>query len=169
MPLDPSAQIAPTARIHPEAIIGPGAVIGEFAIVEQDVTIGAQTRLEPYVYVKRWTTLGEGNEISAGTVLGTDPLDKNFTGARSYLRIGNDNKMNGALNSEAASRKTLRTVDFQCRRHCSLRMLWLGRVLPGEISPTLCLRGSRASSQASSRLESSSSRRWRIQCLETSR
>ncbi len=91
MPLDPSAQIAPTARIHPDAFIGPGVSIGEFAIVEQDVTIGAQTRLEPYVYVKRWTTLGERNQISAGTVLGTDPLDKNFTGARSYLKIGDGN------------------------------------------------------------------------------
>jgi UDP-N-acetylglucosamine acyltransferase len=93
MPIDPSAQIAPTARIHPDAVIGPRAVIGEFAIVEQDVVIGAETRLEPYVYVKRWTTLGERNEISAGTVLGTDPLDKNFTGERSYLRIGNGNKI----------------------------------------------------------------------------
>lgn len=91
MPFDPSAQIAPTARIHPDAVIGPGVSIGEFAIVEQDVTIGARTRLEPYVYVKRWTTLGERNQISAGTVLGTDPLDKNFAGARSYLRIGDGN------------------------------------------------------------------------------
>jgi UDP-N-acetylglucosamine acyltransferase len=57
-------------------------------IVEQDVVIGAASRLEPYVYVKRWTTLGERNQISAGTVLGTDPLDKNFSGERSYLRIG---------------------------------------------------------------------------------
>jgi UDP-N-acetylglucosamine acyltransferase len=93
MPIHPSAQIAPTARIHPDAVIGPQAVIGEFAIIEQDVVIGAETRLEPYVYVKRWTTLGERNEISAGTVLGTDPLDKNFTGERSYLRIGNGNKI----------------------------------------------------------------------------
>jgi UDP-N-acetylglucosamine acyltransferase len=91
VPSDPSAEIAFTARVHPEAIIGPGVVIGEFAIVEQDVTIGAQTRLEPYVYVKRWTTLGERNQISAGTILGTDPLDKNFKGARSYLKIGDGN------------------------------------------------------------------------------
>src|SRR5580692_853603 len=93
MPIDPSAQIAPTARIHPDAVIGPRAVIGEFVIVEQDVVIGAETRLEPYVFIKRWTTLGERNEISAGTVLGTDPLDKNFKGQRSYLRIGNGNKI----------------------------------------------------------------------------
>src|SRR5580700_3442345 len=91
--LDPSAQIAPTARVHPEAVIGPGVVIGDFCIVDQEVSIGAGTRLEPYVWVKRWTTLGEHNEISAGTILGTDPLDKHFTGDRSYLRIGNRNKI----------------------------------------------------------------------------
>lgn len=89
--MDPSARIAGTARVHPDATIGPGVVIGEFAIVEQDVNIGSGTQLEPYVYVKRWTTMGENNRVSAGTVLGTDPLDKNFTGERSYLRIGNGN------------------------------------------------------------------------------
>src|ERR1700733_11025854 len=91
MPVDPSASVASTARVHPQAIIGPQVKIGEFAIVEEDVEIGAHCRLDPYVYVKRWTTLGERNEISAGTVLGTDPLDKNSTGERSYLRIGNGN------------------------------------------------------------------------------
>ena len=91
MPVDPSADVAPSARVHPDAIIGPKVKIGEFAIVEEDVAIGAHCRLEPYVYVKRWTTLGDRNEISAGTVLGTDPLDKHFTGERSYLRIGNGN------------------------------------------------------------------------------
>ena len=91
MPIDPSAVIAPTARVHPDAVIGAGCAIGDFAIVEQDVTLGAGTSLEPYVWVKRWTTLGERNKISAGTVLGTDPLDKNFTGERSYLKIGDGN------------------------------------------------------------------------------
>jgi UDP-N-acetylglucosamine acyltransferase len=93
MPIDPSAVIAPTARIHPDAVIGPRVVVGDFAVIENDVVIGAETKLEPYVFVKRWTTLGERNEISAGTVLGTDPLDKNFTGARSYLKIGDGNKI----------------------------------------------------------------------------
>jgi UDP-N-acetylglucosamine acyltransferase len=93
MPIDPSATVAPTARIHPDAIVGPGVRIGEFCVIESDVLIGAECLLEPYVYIKRWTTLGERNEISAGTVLGTDPLDKGFTGERSYLRIGNANKI----------------------------------------------------------------------------
>ena len=93
MAVDPSAYVATTARIHPDAVIGPGTRIGEFCVIESDVTIGAKCLLEPYVYVKRWTTLGQANEISAGTVLGTDPLDKSFTGERSYLIVGDRNRI----------------------------------------------------------------------------
>ena len=93
MPIDPSAQIAPTARIHPDAVIGPRTVVADFCVVESNVVIGAQCLLEPHVFVKRWTTLGDRNEISAGTALGTDPLDRAFTGERSYLIIGNGNRI----------------------------------------------------------------------------
>ena len=77
----------------PNAVIGPGTRIGEYCVVETDVMIGARCLLEPYVYVKRWTTMGDCNEMSAGTALGTDPLDKAFTGERSYLVIGSRNKI----------------------------------------------------------------------------
>ncbi|MGQ9917325.1 MAG: acyl-ACP--UDP-N-acetylglucosamine O-acyltransferase [Bryobacteraceae bacterium] len=93
MPVDPSVYVAPTARVHPDAVIGPQTRIGEFCVIEQDTVIGARCRIEPYVYIKRWTTLGDDNEISAGAALGTDPFDKNFTGERSYLVIGNGNKI----------------------------------------------------------------------------
>jgi UDP-N-acetylglucosamine acyltransferase len=93
MGIDPSAYIAPTARVHPYARIGAQSHIGEFCVIESDVEIGTGNIFEPYVYVKRWTTLGDYNEISSGTVLGTDPLDKAFSGERSYLRIGNNNKI----------------------------------------------------------------------------
>ena len=88
-----AAYTAPTARVDPGATIGPGSRIGEYCVIEPDVMIGANCLLEPYVYVKRWTTIGDENEISAGTVLGTDPLDKAFDGQRSYLRIGRKNKI----------------------------------------------------------------------------
>jgi UDP-N-acetylglucosamine acyltransferase len=91
--VDPSCVVAPTARIHPEATVGPRTSIGEFCVIEQDVGIGACCVIEPYCFIKRWTTMGDRNEISAGTVLGTDPLDKTFGGGRSYLRIGADNRI----------------------------------------------------------------------------
>jgi UDP-N-acetylglucosamine acyltransferase len=93
MSINHSAVVAPTARIHPDAIIGAKTTIGEYCVIESDVVIGAGCVLQPHVFVRRWTTLGDRNEISAGTVLGTDPLDKNFSGERSYLRIGNENRI----------------------------------------------------------------------------
>ncbi len=110
MPVDPSAQVAPTARIHPEAVIGPRCVVGEYCVIESDVQLGAECALEPYVYIKRWTTLGDRNRISAGTVLGTDPLDKNFTGARSYLRIGHDNAIREHFTISRATKPEAETV-----------------------------------------------------------
>lgn len=91
--IHPSATIGSTARVHPDAVIGAGCRIGEFCVIEQDVTIGANCTFEPHCYVKRWTTMGDSNAVSAGTVLGSDPLDKNFTGERSYLRLGNGNRI----------------------------------------------------------------------------
>jgi len=93
MPVDPSSLVSSTARIHPQAVVGPGCRIGEYCVIEEDVVLGSECVLEPYVFIRRWTTMGNRNQISAGTVLGTDPLDKAFTGERSYLRIGNDNRI----------------------------------------------------------------------------
>ena len=94
MPVDPSAYVAPTARIHPDVQIGPGTRIGDFCVIESDVSIGARRRIEPYVYVKRWTTLGDENEVSAGTrPRNGTRWTKLFTGERSYLMIGNKNKI----------------------------------------------------------------------------
>ena len=91
MPVDSSAQVASTARIAPGAVIGPNVRIADFCVIEDDVVIGEGCTIEPHVYIKRWTTLGKNNSVSAGAVLGTDPLDKNFTGERSFLVIGDDN------------------------------------------------------------------------------
>jgi len=93
LPIDPSAIVAPTARVHPGATVGPQCVIGEYCVLEAHVTLGRANRLEPYVYLKSFTTLGDENQISAGAVLGTDPFDKAFDGRRSYLTIGHRNKI----------------------------------------------------------------------------
>ena len=89
----PSAKIAPTARIAPGAKIGAQSVVGEYSIVERDVEVGDRCRIDSHVVIKRWTSLGDDNVVSTGAVLGSDPLDKMFTGERSYLRIGHRNSI----------------------------------------------------------------------------
>lgn len=91
MPVGPGCRIADTARVHPDAILGADVVVGDYCVIESDVVVGDRCAFEPHVYIKRWTTLGKGNRVSAGTALGTDPLDKKFGGERSYLVIGDEN------------------------------------------------------------------------------
>ena len=71
--------------------------------------------------MKRWTTLGERNEISAGTVLGTDPLDKNFTGQRSYLRIGDGNIIREHYTISRGTQPESVTDDRRWQLHHDLR------------------------------------------------
>ena len=104
------SSIAPTARVHEQARIGEGCRIGEFCVVEQDVVLGPGCVLEPYAYIKRWTTMGEGNTVSSGAVLGSDPLDKNFTGARSYLKLGDRNTIREHFTISRATKPEAATV-----------------------------------------------------------
>lgn len=84
-------EISPTAIVHPRAKLAHDVSIGPFCLIEEDVEIGPGTRLDSHVIIKRYTTLGENNHLYPGVVLGNDPEDKNFSGARSYLKIGNRN------------------------------------------------------------------------------
>jgi len=84
--------IARTAIVHPGAQVHPDAIIGDYCIVEEEVEIGAGTRLDPFAVVKRYTTLGRDNHVYSGAQLGADPLDKKFDPRHpSYLRIGDRN------------------------------------------------------------------------------
>lgn len=83
--------IHPTAVIHPGAKIADGVTIGPYVVIEEDVSIGRGTVIDSHVCVKRYTTLGEGNRLHCGVVLGDLPQSLSFKGAPSYLRIGGGN------------------------------------------------------------------------------
>ena len=84
-------EISGTSIISPQAKIADNVSVGPFCLIEDDVEIGAGTRLDSHVVIKRYTTLGEDNHLYPGAVLGNDPEDRNFTGERSYLKIGRRN------------------------------------------------------------------------------
>ncbi|MBI3896104.1 MAG: acyl-ACP--UDP-N-acetylglucosamine O-acyltransferase [Acidobacteria bacterium] len=89
--MDRPMEISSTAIVSPRARLADNVVIGPFCIIEDEVEIGAGTRLDSHVIIKQYTKLGEGNHCYPGVVLGNDPEDKNFNGARSYLKIGHRN------------------------------------------------------------------------------
>lgn len=91
MPTSAGTVIHPTAIVSPQAELGEGVSIGPFCIIEEGVRIGARTRLDSHVVIKRWTTLGADNHLHMGVLLGTDPEDRNFKGERSYCEVGDRN------------------------------------------------------------------------------
>lgn len=86
-----ATEISSTAIVSPRAKIAENVSIGPFCIVEEEVEIGAGTRLDSHVVIKNYTTLGDNNHLHMGVLLGSDPEDKNFSGERSYLTIGHRN------------------------------------------------------------------------------
>jgi len=78
----PSAIVEEGACLGTDAAIGPGAIIG------RHVTLGDRTRVDSHALVTGWTRVGHDSHVHHGAVLGTAPQDLKYSGAESYLEIG---------------------------------------------------------------------------------
>jgi UDP-N-acetylglucosamine acyltransferase len=85
MPINPTAIVDPRAEVHAEADIGP------YVVIDGPVEIGRGTRVLAHATVLGWTRIGCDNVVHTGAVIGDTPQDLAFTGAESYLRIGDNN------------------------------------------------------------------------------
>ena len=88
-----SVQIHPTAIVHPDAELGTGVQVGPFAIIEENVRIGDGTKVGARVTIEGYTILGKNNEIFTGAVIGSMTQDKKYKGGKSFLKIGDNNKI----------------------------------------------------------------------------
>ena len=70
------------ARLGVDVEVGPGAVIGPH------VQIGDGTRIGSCALVTGWTRIGTGCRLHHGAVVGSPPQDLKYSGAESYLEIG---------------------------------------------------------------------------------
>lgn len=87
------AQIHATAIVHPGAVLGEGVEIGPYSIIHEHVSIGAGTRIGAHVVIEGYTTIGQDNHIFTGAVIGSITQDKKYQGGKSFLRIGDRNKI----------------------------------------------------------------------------
>ena len=87
------AEIHDTAIIHPKAQIGDGTTIGPYSLIGEHVRLGSNCRIGSSVLIEGHTILGENNRVFHGAAIGTIPQDLKFEGARSYVRIGDNNVM----------------------------------------------------------------------------
>jgi UDP-N-acetylglucosamine acyltransferase len=83
--------IHPTAVISPEAQLGRNVTIGPLSVVEPEVTIQDDCVLESHVVLKRGTTLGQGNRVFDGAVLGGYPQHVHMPERPGRIVIGEGN------------------------------------------------------------------------------
>jgi UDP-N-acetylglucosamine acyltransferase len=91
MSLSVTDLIHPTAVIASEAEIAADVQIGPYAIIEGQVQIGPGCVIESHACLTGPLTMGQGNFVGHGAVLGKSPQHKGYRGERTSLRIGNDN------------------------------------------------------------------------------
>ena len=88
----PSA-IHSTAIISLLATIGSDIEIGPYTLIGEDVSIGDGTRIGPHVVIDGPTEIGRENLILGQSSIGTIPQDLKYKGERSWLRIGDRNRI----------------------------------------------------------------------------
>jgi len=85
MGIHKNAMVSKSAEVDASAEIGPGVII------EGGVRIASGVRLMPNVYVHEGTDIGEGTVVHVGAVIGNEPQDYEYKGAKTYTKIGKNN------------------------------------------------------------------------------
>ncbi|MCD5397501.1 acyl-ACP--UDP-N-acetylglucosamine O-acyltransferase [candidate division NPL-UPA2 bacterium] len=80
-----------TAIIHPGAQLAPDVEIGPYAAIGENVSLGSGTIVGDHAFIDGWTSIGAGNRIFPGAVIGTEPQDLRYKGEKTLLEIGDNN------------------------------------------------------------------------------
>ncbi len=88
---------AQTGRIHATAIVSPEAelaanvVVGPYVVIEGAVRIGPGCLIRPYAHLVGPLTMGKGNQVYSGAVLGERPQHLKYHDEPTSLEIGANN------------------------------------------------------------------------------
>jgi UDP-N-acetylglucosamine acyltransferase len=85
-------KIHPTAIVDPGARIGSNVEIGPFSVIGSQVTIENGSVIQSHVVVEGEVSIGAGNFIGHGAIIGAPPQDVSFSPDRkTKIQIGNEN------------------------------------------------------------------------------
>src|SRR5260370_10031184 len=87
-----AVKIHSTAIVDPTAKVAADVAIGPYAVVGARVVIGERSTIESHAVINPDVTIGVGNFIGHGGIIGTAPQDLSFSpGRKTYVAIGNEN------------------------------------------------------------------------------
>jgi UDP-N-acetylglucosamine acyltransferase len=93
------------AIVNEGADIGEDVEIGPFTVIGEHVKIGAGTKIGSNVLIDGWTTLGKNCEVFHGAALGTAPQDLKYKGQKSFVHIGDNNRIREYVTIHRACQK----------------------------------------------------------------
>ncbi|HLN29412.1 MAG TPA: acyl-ACP--UDP-N-acetylglucosamine O-acyltransferase [Gemmataceae bacterium] len=91
MPSAQSPRIHPTAVISAEAELAADVEVGPFVVIEGKVRVGPGCVIRPHVLLCGPLTMGKGNMVFSGTVLGERPQHLKYNDEPTGVEIGDDN------------------------------------------------------------------------------
>ncbi len=86
-----AARIHPTAVVSDEAVLGEGVVIGPHVVIEGPVNIGPECVLRARATLYGPLTMGRGNTVYSGAVLGDRPQHLKYNDEKTSVEIGDGN------------------------------------------------------------------------------
>jgi UDP-N-acetylglucosamine acyltransferase len=102
-------QIHPTAIVDAKTDLGVEVKIGPYAIVEAGCVIGDYSEIRAHAVIQKGTRMGPRNIVGIGAVLGGDPQDLGFKGARTWVEIGAGNRLREYVTIHRATREDTAT------------------------------------------------------------
>jgi UDP-N-acetylglucosamine acyltransferase len=86
-----AAQVHPTAVVSAEAVLADGVVVGPYVVIEGAVSLGPDCLVRPHATVCGPLTMGRGNVIFSGAVLGERPQHLKYNNEATSVEIGDYN------------------------------------------------------------------------------
>lgn len=91
MSFEDTPRIHPLALISPEAELAADVQVGPYAVIEGPVKIGPGCIIKPFVHLLGRLTMGQGNVVFSGAVLGEQPQHLKYAGEPTGIEIGDNN------------------------------------------------------------------------------
>ena len=82
-----------TAIIDPKAKISANVTIGAYSLIGPNVEIDENSEIQSHVSIVGNTKIGKNNKIYPFSSIGNDPQDLKFSGEKTNLVIGDNNKI----------------------------------------------------------------------------